>query len=70
MADNDAPDNSTPYAFVEVWVHTDPVGADRECYTRICDENDGKPVSRVGRPPAHPNCFCETRVGLRPASEE
>lgn len=59
-----------PYEFVEVW-HVKPDDQRGQMAARgltrdICDFNDGEPVSDVGRPPAHPNCYCETRVVVRP----
>ncbi len=58
------------YEFVEVWqVQPDDERGqmvDRGLTPDICDYNDGEPVSEVGRPPAHPNCYCDTRVVVRP----
>lgn len=66
----------------EVWV-TDP-GATKSGVCADCLLKNGRPVSEVGRPPAHPHCACGTQtieqetqpgkvidefVGLQPAED-
>ena len=56
-----------PLQFVEVWRdnNNETAGEVDPCTTGICEDNDGQPVSEVGRPPAHPYCICDTVIVLR-----
>jgi hypothetical protein len=62
---------ATQYELTEVWVRPpeEDRGGLRPCTTRACDENAGKRVDEVGRPPAHPHCVCQTALVLEPVGE-
>jgi hypothetical protein len=63
--------DDTPYEIVEVWKAQEPGDRGqmeaRNLIPDICDFKNGQPVREVGRPPAHPHCYCETAFVIRPA---